>query len=213
VVAFLCGLALDTKYNLRLAADLVPRPLKATLGIQMQELLLEHKAKKNLISIERKDIDQNNIQAFILSASSNLVLIQYLYDFKIDGIMVLRMSDISDINCSNTDKFQLQLLKDEKIYDQINLQYNCDLKNWKTAISDLRRDYDYFILEDENKDDPIFLIGKIEKMTSRSVHLNYFSGAGNWYKKLSVIKYNDLTACQVDTNYINVYKRYFERIS
>jgi hypothetical protein len=55
--------------------------------------------------------------------------------------------------------------------------------DWKTTIADLREDFDYFIFEDENKDDPIFLIGKIEKMTSRSIHLNYFSGAGNWDKK------------------------------
>jgi hypothetical protein len=179
----------------------------------MQDLLLKHKNKRNLISIERKDIDQNKIQAFVLKASSNLVLIQYVYDFNIDGLMVLRVSDISDITCSKTDIFQLKLLKDEKLFDQINFNQKYNLTDWKTTIADLRKDFDYFIFEDENKDDPIFLIGKIEKMTSRSIHLNYFSGAGNWDKKPSVIKYCDITVCQVDTNYTNVYKRYFERNS
>jgi len=58
----------------------------------MQDLLLEHKIKKNLISIERKDIDQDKIQAVILGASSDLVSIQYVYDFKIDGIRGVRQA-------------------------------------------------------------------------------------------------------------------------
>ena len=179
----------------------------------MHDLLLEHKNKRNLIGIERKDIDQNKIQAFVLGTSSNLVLIQYVYDFNIDGLMVLRVSDISGITCSKTDIFQLKLLKDEKLFDQINFDRKYNLSDWKTTIADLRKDFDYFIFEDENKDDPIFLIGKVAKMTSRSIHLNYFSGAGSWDKKPSVIKYCDITVCQVGTNYTNVYKRYFERNS
>jgi hypothetical protein len=127
--------------------------------------------------------------------------------------MILRVSDISDIRCSKADEFQLGLLKDEKLYDTIDFNVSYDMTDWKAAISSLARDFEYFILENEKGDETVFLIGKIDKMTSRSVHLNYFSGAGNWNKKPSVIEYRDITACQVDTNYINVYKRYFERNS
>jgi len=101
-----------------------------------------------LVSIERKDIDPNRIQAFILGVSSKLVLVQYVYDFNIDGLMVLRLSDLTDICCSKTDKFQLELLKDEKLYDKINFNLNYDLTDWKTAVSDLSRDFEYLILED-----------------------------------------------------------------
>jgi hypothetical protein len=181
--------------------------------MEMQATLLSHKDKKNLISIERKGIDANRIQGFILGASRNLVLVQYVYDFKLDGLMTLRVSDISDVRWSKTDKFQLKLLKNEKIYDMVNFDVNYDLTDWKTTILGLSKKFEYFILENELGNEPVFSIGRIAKITPRSVHLNYFSGAGIWDKKPSVIKYNDITACQVDTNYINVYRRYFERHS
>ncbi len=179
----------------------------------MQATLLRHKDNRNLISIERKEIDANRIQGFILGASTNLVLVQYVYDFKLDGLMILRVSDISDLRRSKTDKFQLKLLKDENIYDRVNFNVNYDPTDWKTAILGLNKDFEYFILENELASDPVFLIGRITKITPRSVHLKYFSGAGNWDKEPSVIKYSDITACQVDTNYINVYRRYFRRHS
>jgi hypothetical protein len=181
--------------------------------MQMEATLLRHKQKRNLVAIERKDIGEIRIQGFILGISQKLVLIQYVYDFRLDGLMILRVPDISDLRFSKTEKFQLKLLKDEKIYDRINFNSNFDLTDWKTAILGLRKDYEYFILENELGDDPTFLIGKIAKMTPRNIHLNYFSGAGNWDREPSIIKYNDITACQVDSNYINVYKRFFERHS
>lgn len=183
------------------------------LGIQMLSTLQEYKDKKSLVSIEREDIDTNGIQGFILDFSNSLLLLQYVYDFNLDGLLILRVEDITNINCTKTDIFQLELLKQEKLFKKINFHRNYDLSNFKTTISALNKEFSYFILEDEKPDDPVFLIGTINKLTSRSVHLNYFTGAGNWDKKPSIINYKDITACQVDTNYINVYKRYFQKTS
>lgn len=177
----------------------------------MNDSLLKHQAKKDLVDIRRKNIDPNTIQAFILEVSRNLVLLQYVYDFNLDGLMVLRVSDISQVRCSQTEQFQRELLKDEKLFEKVDFSISIDLTDWKAAISCLRSHYEYFIFENESPNDSMFLIGKIHKMTSRSIHVNHFSGTGQWEKHSTVMKFHDITACRVNTNYINVYQRYFEK--
>ena len=45
---------------------------------------------------------------------------------------IVRMSDISDVKYSKTDKFHLDLLKDEKLSDKIDLNVCYDTLNWLT---------------------------------------------------------------------------------
>ena len=68
-----------------------------------------------LVSIERENIDGNKIQGFLLGESDEYVLISYVYDFHLDGLMVLRKMDISLVETTKTDKLQTLLLKDEGI--------------------------------------------------------------------------------------------------
>jgi hypothetical protein len=72
--------------------------------------LSSYQKSRQLVSIRRADVDSNAIQAFILGASERLVLLQYVYDFKLDGLLVVRREDISDVQRTATDKFQQSLL-------------------------------------------------------------------------------------------------------
>lgn len=56
-----------------------------------------------LVSIERKTIDSNIITGFIFKVSDDLVLLSYVYDFNLDGIMVLRNRDISSRRTTDSD--------------------------------------------------------------------------------------------------------------
>ncbi len=78
--------------------------------------LNEMMTDRKLVSIRRDAIDSNSIQGFVLAASDELLLIQYVYDFNLDGLMVLRLSDVTEIKSGATDKFQKQLLIDEQIF-------------------------------------------------------------------------------------------------
>jgi len=166
---------------------------------------------RKLISLRRDHIDRNSIQGFILAYSNDLVLIQYVYDFRLDGLTVLRTTDITDIRCTATDEFQTQLLTDERLFDQVPFSTSFDVTSWRSIMTQLSRQHRPMILEDERPESEQFLIGTIEKITSRSVWLWYFSGAGNWDEKPTKIPFKDITSCQVATNYLNVYERYFDR--
>ena len=176
----------------------------------MIKKLKKLKKSKILVSIERKNIDDRTIRGFILKYSTELVLIQYVYDFHLDGLMVLRIFDITEIKSDKTDIFQTQLLKDERLYSKINFSKRYKIENWYSVLSTIGRKYDLIIIEDENiKCCPIFIIGKLHKITKESVFILGFSGVASWDDELSEIYYEDITSFQVD--YANVYKRFFKK--
>lgn len=125
--------------------------------------------------------------------------------------MVLRTADITDIQCGATNELQTQLLAAEELVQQIPFGSHFDLRDWKSILTQLPQQHGILILEEELSDDQVFLIGKVQKITSKSARILYFSGAGNWDEKPSKLALAKITACQVDTNYINVYQRHFDR--
>lgn len=52
--------------------------------------LFEFARERKLVSINRDAIDSNSIQGFILGFSDELVVIQYIYDFRLDGPLIIR---------------------------------------------------------------------------------------------------------------------------
>ena len=176
----------------------------------MQDLRQFH-ANRSLIALRREVVDDNKIQGFVLGSSDQLVLLQYVYDFNLDGLMILRTSDISEVKCTKTEEFQNQRLADEGLLCKVRFDYAVDLSDWRSAIDDLRREHSIFILECELLKDPDFAIGHILEAGEERVSMKYFTGAGNWLEEPVEFKYGDITSCQVATNYANVYQRYFER--
>jgi hypothetical protein len=158
-------------------------------------------------------VDQNNIQGFVLGSSEQLVLLQYVYDFNLDGLMVLRTADISELKRSKTDEFQERLLADEGLLSRVPFDYSVDLSTWRSTIADLSNRHKLLILECELLEEPDFAVGRVLEVGSEEVRLKYFTGAANWLEEPVRLKYSDITSCQVNTNYVNVYERYFERVA
>ena len=171
--------------------------------------LSEFHRDKKLVSIRRSQIDANGIQGFVLGFSDKLVLIQYVYDFRLDGLMVLRTADITEVKCGATDRFQKSLLIAERLFQQVDFRSALDLRNWRTILAQLSQQYGHVILEDERADSALFLIGEIHKITNDRVWLRHFSGAGKWDDEPTELTLSRITSCQVNTNYLNVYQRYF----
>ncbi len=177
----------------------------------MTKHLSNLKEARNLISIRREEIGDRRIQAFLLDYSKELILIKYVYDFLLDGLMVLRQSDISEIKSDKTDFLQTQILKDEGIYSKIDFHAKCDLSNWNSVFSTLGSSHRLITIEDENPEYPLFYLGEIREIGAESVSILGFSGAANWDDEVSEIYYEDISCVQLGNNYANVYERYFER--
>lgn len=177
----------------------------------MTENLSQLKKSRNLVSIRREDIDTRRIQAFLLDYSDNLVLIKYVYDFILDGLMVLRRSDITEIKSTKTDLLQTQILKDEGLYAKIDFTVGCDLNNWRSVFLTLGNLHRFVTIEDENPEYPLFFLGEIHSVEEEAVSILGFSGAANWDDEPSEIAYEDISCVQLGNHYATVYERYFEK--
>jgi hypothetical protein len=167
---------------------------------------------KNLVSIERKHIDQNSIQGLILDESDELLLVQYVYDFQCDGLLVLSKSDITEVVSTKTDKFQTKLMKNLELLDNQLLASNYDIQSWREFFRSIRSHHKYVIVEQERFEDPVFTIGRIERNLKSHIKMRHFTGIARWDDELQDINYDDITSCGVASNYINVYERYFEKL-
>ena len=170
-----------------------------------------HQKKRNYVSIYRSKIDDNAIHGYILAHSDELLVVQYLYDFNLDGLMVLRVADITEIRCSAADEFKKGLLLQEGLEQKVPFQAIFDLRDWRSLITQFAREYPLLIIEREAGDEKDFFIGRIMKITKTGVQAQFFSGVANWSESFEKLKFKDMTCCKVDSNYINVYQRHFER--
>lgn len=171
--------------------------------------LAQLKKDKALVSVSRELIDPNSIQGVILDYSDTLVLLQNVSDFILDGLMLVRRADITDIECTETDAFQKQLLVREGVFDHIDFNANYKLQTWKDFASNASKQHSYFIFEIEDFEESEFYIGKIEAIRDNAITFKQFNGIAEWDAETSVLEFDKITSCQISNNYLNVYERYF----
>jgi hypothetical protein len=172
-----------------------------------------HLKSRNLVTVARRKIDDRSIQGFVVGRSSALLALEYVYDFQIDGLMVLRLADVSSVDRTETDKFQQKLLAREGIRPGEQVPRKIELDEWKAAIEQLSPHYPIMILERELGPAPEFAIGRPIKTGAAEVEFLTFSGIGRWAAKPEKWKYSQITSLQVNNRYANFYQRYFEQDS
>ena len=171
----------------------------------------QHVQERNLVSIYREAIDANSIEGYILGASDKLIVLQYVYDFNLDGLVVLRIEDISEVRRSKTSIFQQALLAKEGVEQRVPFGASFNAESWRSIVTQLAQQYPIMILECESEEEPDFVIGRVDKTTVEEVHIQGFSGVAEWHDTPTKLPLTQLTSCQVDTNHINFYQRHFER--
>jgi hypothetical protein len=182
-----------------------------TLEIRVPSDLKTVAHDRKFVSILRDELDSSSIDGFVLGYSDDLLLIQNVYDFRLDGLKVIRIADITAIESGATREFQKKLLVTEGLFQQIDFESPHDLRDWSDILTQFSLSRSLVILENEQQDDSIFLIGKIQKIGESGVSLRSFSGVGEWDEYPTLLPFSIITACSVDTNYSNVYQRHFER--
>ena len=177
------------------------------------ESLALHQRQRDLVSVRRDDIDGNSIQGYVLAVSDQLVALQHISDFRLEGLMILRLDDLTEVECSAASRFHNELLVREGLVQAVPFGKPFDLESWPAIIGQLSREFSLVILECEALHEPAFAIGRIHGLSADTVDLEYFDGVGEWEEEMVEIEVADISCCQVDTNYLNVYRRHFERIA
>lgn len=160
------------------------------------------------VKIKRSKIDSEDLNAIPLGVGKNLVLIQDLYDFDLDGYTIVRIKDITSIVISKSQQFSQNILKEEGILDQIRKPSINSLDNWENVLNELSIQNKNIIVECEDIEYSKFFIGKIIAIDKKYLYLLYFNGAGEWDKEPTEILLKDITSLSFDSKYINVISKY-----
>jgi hypothetical protein len=169
--------------------------------------------KKSAISIRRGRIDSHFIDGFVLGVSDVLVALQYKYDFRLDGLMFLRIADITEVRSTATDRFQQNLMQGEGLLDRIPFDAPLNLQSWETIIEQLSAFGGLMIVESEKPGSEDFILGQFLGISQRTAFFKFITGIGRWLDEPASIRLKDITCCQVETNYANFYQRYFDRLA
>jgi hypothetical protein len=172
--------------------------------------LRAHIKRRDLISLRRTKIDDQSIQGFVLDCSEWLILLQYVYDFHLDGFMVLRRPDITELKTKATDRFQRQLLLSEGVLDQVEFSFRAPIQSFDSFLASRASD-EIVIVEDEVSKPDRFLIGTVSHLDGGIATIRHFTGVARLVEPPENIPINQITSCQTRTNYSRFYERHFER--
>lgn len=165
--------------------------------------------QKDLVGITRKH-DQEEIQSVILDHGENLLFIQYIFDFYLDGYKIINKNDIIDISISDVDILQKQILINEKLLNNIKKPFQINLSNWKSSFNDLKNQNVILSVENETTNLDFFLLGKILDVLDNSIKMKYFDGMCKWNDISMEIKFKDIKTISLFSNYNNKYANFIK---
>jgi len=180
---------------------------------EYDEMLQKHIDKRDYVKIKRIVTDgEANISGFILKISKDFLLIQKEEEFFLNGYGIIRKDHFDSLRYGKTDRAFKKILKSEGILDKdYGISNDMNLKSWMTIFTDLKK-FDYHVIvECEDLKDPLFVIGPIRRVNKDSVSIQYYDPTGLLDKKVTTMKYKDVTLVKFDDRYINVFRKYLRK--
>ena len=160
------------------------------------------------VKIVRSRISEKALYAIPLGLSEDLVLLQGLDDFDLDGYLIIRLKDITSVEISKSQVFRLHILKEEGVLDQIKKPALSSLDHWKDVLEELSAIGNNIIVQCESLESTEFYIGAIIAIDKKSLYLLYFDAFGEWDEEPTEISLRDITSVQIDSRYCTIISKY-----
>ena len=178
---------------------------------KFNKLLL--KSNKEVVKICR-DVTEGEANVFgvILEISEDFMQIAECNEFKFNGEVIIKLNHVDSIRCNKFDKTYKKILEKEGQLTKANLtKTNIDLSSWKSIFIDLKEADIHVIVECEDLENPTFTIGPIEKVNNKSVKIRYYDPTGQLEKKLTQIKFKDITLLKFNETYSTTFRKYLKK--
>jgi len=172
--------------------------------------LQKHIDKKEFVKICRTVTDgEANISGFILQMTKDFLLIQIEEEFYLNGYGIIRKDHFDSLRCNKFDRALKRILKAEGILESgFGIEKKINLRNWDTIFKDLKKFDQHVIVECEDLEESLFVIGPIKRVNKDSVSIQYYDPTGLLDKKVTTVKYKDVTLVKFDNRYVNVFRKY-----
>ena len=146
---------------------------------------------------------------FPLVANEKLFLSSVEGDFDFSGYHIGKISNIDTIDVrTNGDKL-FEIIKAEGLSKYFDVP-DVNLSDWKTVFESLQKQDGYIIVKCEKDYDTeyAFTIGKIIKVTTKSITMKDFNGDGERYEDVFNIPFSKITCVEFNTRYSDVFSKY-----
>ena len=169
------------------------------------ENIEEYTTSKKIIQIHRC-IGVSPLLCVPLAIGKDILLIQYLHDFHLEGYKVIRLKDISKVVRDSGDEFVEGIFKKEGIYEQIRMPNIKMQDNMIDMLKEIQKKNINFILDCDETNNETMYIGRILEISEKLL-FETFDTLGKWEEDLLEINYDDITALSYN-EYNEVYSKY-----
>ena len=174
-----------------------------------EKIIKECIKAKNIMHIERENIDYHVLEAIPVDMNNKFLLIQYIYDFYYDGFKLICLDDITSIKRGEIEKFHDKIVEEEEKTINIKDLVNVDIKEWKPffqSIFETGKMIDIYL--ERKEEGRTFFVGKVVSVSESHLELLEIYPAGDWYKDTTSISYKDITMVSFNNNFCNMLEKY-----
>ena len=168
--------------------------------------------KKSLIKIFRTVCDkEENLSGFILGMSSNFLFLQLDNEFILDGYAVIKIDDFDGIRHSSYERTQRKIFYAEGLLaNGYGFEKHLPLTSWNDILKTLKSYDIHVIIESINNGSLDFSIGRITRVSERSVSIHNYDPDGNLDEKPTVIKWDTISIMKFGDRYSTTFRKYLK---
>lgn len=164
--------------------------------------------ERRQVYIERDDIDDEPITLIPLKVSNQLVLVQYLYDFAMDGYKVLCLEDITAIQRGKIEEFHDRIFQEEGMLDAMRVP-NVSMDSWMSFFANMYEEKRMLDISQERiQSEMTFFVGKVKLVEGDSLELLEIDALGNYKSEPTKIYYKDITMVSFGNRYSEFLDKY-----
>jgi len=160
----------------------------------------EYTTKKQYLSISRKKIKDFSIDGVPIAISNNLLQIQHIWDFYLDGYKIIRLSDITKVKRSKTEVLFQKIINKEYPTIIPDILEGIVITNWLSVLSYFKENSRVIIVEDETEEGE-FYIGRVIKVDNEVLSMSHFDALGKWDEKTYEIPLANITCITYGDKY------------
>ena len=164
--------------------------------------------QRKQVYISRTKLKDEHMSAIPAKISRQLLLVQYLLDFHVDGFKVIRLSDLTDIRRNEIEIFHDEIMEKEGLLDTLYVP-DVAIDDWKDFFASIMKMDKMVAVSLERKEKGrSFFLGKVKKVKEKSIQLLYMDVYGDYEEKTTKICYKDITLVDFDDRYSEMYDKY-----
>lgn len=178
---------------------------------EYNEALEAHMEDGDIVQFQRFVTNgEAHLSGIILDMSDDFLLVQVEDNFRLDGYAIIRKDHYDFLLWSEAEQKLEEIMYNEGELDDLGIDESINMSSWKSIFADLQ-DHDYHVIvECEDLEDPLFMIGPIEKAKKKSVEITYYDHVGVLESTPSKVKYKDITLVRFGDRYTTMFGKYLE---